>query len=250
MALTREDLVYLSKIADSIERYDDVFEFMKKVVLTGKELSVEERNILSLAKTISIESRRNSWTVLTSIEKKEEAENSKYLNLVRDYKKKVVSELTNISNEIIYLIDDHLIKSSENPETKVFFLKMKADHSRKIIEWATEETHQKALENAASAYKLAFEFASQELETTHLTRLGLSLNYSMFLYEVLNDPKKACSLAKKAFDDAIAELENVDVDHIRDVTCVLQVIRDSTFNLWTSEIQENEEGDGNNAGKM
>jgi 14-3-3 protein epsilon len=42
--------------------------------------------------------------------------------------------------------------------------------------------------------------ASTELETTDPIRLGLALNYSVFHYEILNNPRKACEIAKKAFD--------------------------------------------------
>lgn len=48
-----------------------------------------------------------------------------------------------------------------------------------------------------------------QLAPTHPIRLGLALNFSVFYYEILNSPDKACHLAKQAFDDAIAELDTV-----------------------------------------
>jgi 14-3-3 protein epsilon len=42
--------------------------------------------------------------------------------------------------------------------------------------------------------------------------LGLALNFSVFCYEVMNDPSKACNLAKSAFDDAIADIEHIEED--------------------------------------
>jgi len=41
------------------------------------------------------------------------------------------------------------------------------------------------------------------MATTHPIRLGLALNYSVFHYEIQNDPDKACSLAKKVSNGAI-----------------------------------------------
>jgi len=46
------------------------------------------------------------------------------------------------------------------------------------------------------AYTAASEIANTELKTTHPIRLGLALNFSVFNYETLNDPAKACNLAK------------------------------------------------------
>ena len=52
------------------------------------------------------------------------------------------------------------------------------------------------VENASTAYSEAFE-AAQKMPPTHPIRLGLALNYSVFFYEIKNDPAKACELAKK-----------------------------------------------------
>jgi len=45
----REDNVYKAKLAEQAERYDEMVECMKKVAAMGVELSVEERNLLSVA---------------------------------------------------------------------------------------------------------------------------------------------------------------------------------------------------------
>ena len=37
---------------------------------------------------------------------------------------------------------------------------------------------------------------SKSLPTTHPIRLGLALNFSVFHYEIKQDQKKACELAK------------------------------------------------------
>jgi len=92
---TREELIYMAKISEQTERFEDMLEYMKKVVQTGQDLSVEERNLLSVAYKNSVGSRRTAWRALTSIEQKEESKGSKHLNLLRDYKKKLKTNLTN-----------------------------------------------------------------------------------------------------------------------------------------------------------
>ena len=52
-------------------------------------------------------------------------------------------------------------------------------------------------------------------------RLGLALNYSVFHYEIKNDPKQACQIAKTAFDDAIADIENIQDADYRDATTIM-----------------------------
>jgi 14-3-3 protein epsilon len=67
---------------------------------------------------------------------------------------------------------------------------MKGDYFRYISEYATGDLHSKASEGALEAYKAASEISGSELKTTHPIRLGLALNFSVFYYEVLNDPTK------------------------------------------------------------
>ena len=71
------------------------------------------------------------------------------------------------------------------------------------------------------AYTAASEISNTELKTTHPIRLGLALNFSVFHYETLNDPAKACNLAKQAFDDAIADIEHIDDDQYKDSTTIM-----------------------------
>ena len=138
-------------------------------------------------------------------------------------------------------MDKKLIPSSSgNYEANVFYLKMKGDYYRYIAEYATKDQHQKASENALQAYGAASEVANSHLKTTHPIRLGLALNFSVFYYEVMNDPTKACQLAKEAFDQAISDIEQLDEDVYKDATTIMQLIRDN-LTLWTSELEQGNE---------
>ena len=79
----------------------------------------------------------------------------------------------------------------------------------------------------------ATDVAQSELTPTHPIRLGLALNFSVFYYEILNSPDRACHLAKQAFDDAIAELDSLSEESYRDSTLIMQLLRDN-LTLWTS----------------
>ena len=62
-----EDLIYMSKIAEQTERFEEMLSYMKKVVILGGELDYESRNLLSVAYKQSVGSRRNAWRALSSI---------------------------------------------------------------------------------------------------------------------------------------------------------------------------------------
>merc|ERR1712232_1299143 len=131
-------------------------------------------------------------------------ENAKY---AKEYCGKVEAELDKICQTILSVLDGNLIAKTTNDESKVFYQKMKADYYRYIAEFADGDKKTKAAENARIAYDEAKKVAEADLAVTHPIRLGLILNYSVFQYEVLQNPEEACKMARTAFEDAIAELD-------------------------------------------
>ena len=53
------------------------------------------------------------------------------------------------------------------------------------------------VDDSQKAYQDAFEISKNKMQPTHPIRLGLALNFSVFYYEILNSPEKACQLAKQ-----------------------------------------------------
>eukprot|EP01018_Ginkgo_biloba_P011219 Gb_22843 [translate_table: standard] len=237
---SREESVYMAKLAEQAERYEEMVEYMEKVVKTVdvEELTVEERNLLSVAYKNVIGARRASWRIISSIEQKEESRgNDEHVSMIREYRAKVESELSNICDGILRLLDTHLIPSSTSGESKVFYLKMKGDYHRYLAEFKTGAERKEAAENTLLAYKSAQDIAAAELAPTHPIRLGLALNFSVFYYEILNSPDRACALAKQAFDEAIAELDTLGEESYKDSTLIMQLLRDN-LTLWTSDMQD------------
>ncbi len=78
-----------------------------------------------------------------------------------------------------------------------------------------------------------------ELSPVHPIRLGLALSFSVFYYEIMNEPAKACELAKEAFDEAIFLMDSLSVDEYRECTMILQLLRDN-LTLWTADMPEEE----------
>ncbi|KAG2584595.1 hypothetical protein PVAP13_6KG313000 [Panicum virgatum] len=184
---TREEMVYMAKLAEQAERYEEMVEFMEKVAAAAGagELTVEERNLLSVAYKNVIGARRASWRIVSSIEQKEEARGAAgHAAAARDYRGRVEAELSGICAGILRLLDDRLVPAAAAVDAKVFYLK-----------------------------------------------------FSVFYYEILNSPDRACSLAKQAFDEAISELDTLGEESYKDSTLIMQLLRDN-LTLWTSDMQD------------
>jgi len=226
----------MAKLAEQAERYEEMVEYMKLVATNASEdLSLEERNLLSVAYKNVVGARRASLRIIGSIQSKEESKGGDKVSLISTYKSKVEDELNAICSDILQLLDTNLIKDALESEPSVFYQKMKADYYRYLAEFSSGPTKDDHSTSAEKAYTMATT-AAVRLAPTHPIRLGLALNYSVFLYEVMSKQDEACSLAKQAFDDAIAELDTLDEESYKDSTLIMQLLRDN-LTLWTSDEQ-------------
>jgi 14-3-3 protein epsilon len=240
---TRDEFIFMAKLAEQAERYDEMVEYIKKVVQNyAADLTVDERNHLSVAYKNVIGSRRSSWRVISSVEAREESKDAEHVAQIAGYRQKIEAELSQICGDLLKLLDEFLIPACQSDEAKVFFGKMKGDYHRYHAEVASSGSEKEA---ARDAYSAAWDLAIQSLRNTHPVRLGLALNFSVFYYEILKQPEKGCELAKHAFDDAVENLEQCDEDEYKESTLIMQLLRDN-LTLWTEDMAA--EGEGTAAG--
>ncbi|CAF99347.1 unnamed protein product [Tetraodon nigroviridis] len=220
-----EDLVHKAKLAEQAERYDDMAAHMKAVTESQPKLRNDERNLLSVAYKNVVGARRSSWRVVSSMENK--SDGNWKTSLTVEYRKKIEEELNDICKEVLDLLDKYLIPNADDIDSEVFYLKMKGDYYRYLAEVATEDTKKEIIQSSQQAYQEAYDKSSEKMPATHPIRLGLALNFSVFYYEIVNSPEKACNLANKAFDDAIAMLDTIKTDSHKDSTLIMQLLRDN-----------------------
>ena len=236
---TREEYVYLAKLYERAERFDDMVKFINKFVELNPNLTYEERNILSAGYKNVISNKRASWRLLNSMEKKEEKKNSPQLTYLKEVKTNIENEMTKICNDIQKVIDTYLLPNAKDSENKVFFLKLKGDYYRYNSEFALGTDFDTAVNLADKAYKEAYEIANKDIPIANSTRLGLALNYSVFYYEIKNLKEEACTIAKTAFDEAMKVLDDLEKVKAKDTLLIIQLLKENLI-LWSNEMSEEE----------
>jgi len=225
----RKALIYIAKGAQNAERFQDmvllVKELISLLVESGKEITEEERNLLSIGyKNVVGELRAAHRTLLT--------DDSKFNDLASHYKTQLEEELTEFCTEALKVFETELPQvCSKTPEGKVFQMKLIADYYRYLAEFSPSKEY---INNATKFYKQALDLAEKSLEATHPVRLGVALNYSVCFHEVIKDTKSACQMAKTAFNHAIAKLDDLDELLYQDSTLIMQLLRDN-LTLWTAD---------------
>jgi len=240
----------LSQVAEAAERYEDMVAIMnalvKKKLEVKESLTLDMRNLLSVAYKNVVGAKRSSWRMLTD----ENMQVDVKPDILTKYQKQVESELDKICQEVLQILKQLSVQNNvkleeENDDTtqnelnecQVFYLKMIGDYYRYLTEAFKDNEEYK--ENCSKNYAEAMELAKKTLEPTHPTRLGLALNFSVCYYEILSQKDEACKLAKTAFDEAIEKLDSLNDASYKDSTLIMQLLRDN-LTIW-NQADENVE---------
>jgi len=238
--LDEKELLTAAKIAEAAERYKDMCEFLHKLVKMKSDkkenLSVDERNLLSVAYKNVVGTKRQSWRMLTqgNFDELDKSQMTAYTSIVEKELEKVCEEVIELLKLTTTVVKDLEDTGDDRKEDLVFYLKMSGDYHRYLSEFMPNAEHNTTAEKF---YQEATEIAKQHLPETHPTRLGLALNFSVCCYEILDKKEYACEIAKTAFDSAIEKLDNLNDSSYKDSTLIMQLLRDN-LTLWTSEKED------------
>jgi len=132
---------------------------------------------------------------------------------------------------VIKVINDHVLSKSSEGEAKCFFVKMVGDYYRYKAENAKGAEFDSSKQNALKSYNEAMQIT---LPACNPIKLGLALNFSVFNYEVMKDPKAAVALADQALTDALDKIDELEEDDFRDAKSIIELLKEN-LTLWKEE---------------
>ncbi|KAI0638021.1 14-3-3-like protein [Trametes polyzona] len=240
VTLSRLDRLYLAKVADQAERYQDVISQLKDVINTNDaQLTIDERNLLSIAYKNLTANLRSSWRIIDTLQKKEALSSTRQeVRLMRVQKEIIEKDIDVLCRDVIDLLERTLIPAASDGEEKVFYAKMRGDYYRYRAELTRLNPKENLAATSLEAYKFAYQHALATLPPTHPTRLGLALNFAVYFHDIMRSPERACHLAKHAFDEAVAAASTSPTTagmNLEDSLMILQLMRDDLI-LWHGEI--------------
>jgi 14-3-3 protein epsilon len=183
--------------------------------------------------------RRESWRTINALESKEIKNNSNLLPRVTELKATLAEEIKNFVNKGIELIDNKLFKDNISEELKVMYYKIKGDYIRYILELTPKDKEEEinALKNKADEnYKNGLNLC-EAISNLSTTKVGLILNYSVFLYEVIKDYKTAYTLANDTYQITMKNLnnENYDLSLLKELNKMLDILKEN-IGKWAETI--------------
>ncbi|CAH1242703.1 YWHAZ [Branchiostoma lanceolatum] len=226
----RQRLFRDAKVAVEKEQYVDMVRGVGVLRSVFGKLSDDERNLLSAA----CEGFRRSFLRVIPVHEKDESDSW------RQETKRMWEEKTGfkeVCGDVLSLINGILIEvENQDVEAEVFYHKMKGQYYHLLTEISEGSEKEFSMKEAHESYKGGYEKA-KELPSTHPTRLGLALHWSVFHYEIRNDGKEACRVTKEAYDAAVELVDGLEDEARKDSASIMQLLRDN-LTLWTSEEED------------
>ena len=133
--MSLEENIFMARVAEQAERFDDMVKYLQKVVQSKSEdFTTEERNLLSVGFKNQIGSKRTAIRTISAIE--QNPKYSKFNEALAGYKKEIEQELYNQCIAIVDIVKTQCMKVASTDETKAFFYKMMGDYYRYVAECA------------------------------------------------------------------------------------------------------------------
>ena len=224
-----EKLIYIGMLAEQFSLYDDNVYFLKELIKTRKKImNRDERNFFTASCKNSISNYRSAIrTVLTYENREKKKHNSPYLSYIKEYRNIVENVFYEKCHEIIKFVEEYIVKKDNfedyDVEGKVYFFKMLGDYHKYLCECDTFKT--KEINKTKFYYNKAIEL-SKNLQITNCIYLGVFLNYSVFVNEILSEKKKSIELAKSTIEKFKKEEKNLNKedDNVKDALSIINLM--------------------------
>ena len=218
----REVNVFMSKVAQECQKNEECVNFMREVINQGRPLSYNERNLISAAYKGIVGPMRDSLRLLQ--EEHHEFD-------VADAVQEISGLLSRKCDEVISLIRNTLLPNVTEPEVRIFYIKMVADYLRYKWEGTPDAERADVAQKCKAAYQEATTLADNSLPSYHPLRLGLALNFAVFIYEILGETSEAHQLASHAYTEAGTGIAQLSPESKEEATHTIELLREN-IQLW------------------
>ncbi|KAH0788049.1 14-3-3 protein [Histomonas meleagridis] len=233
-----DNLFYAGTLC-KVAHYKEALQYLSLYLDEDKpttDLDFETINIICKA---TVDPIRNSLRILMdSYANEVDMVHALNAEMIQHFKEKTHSQLTEYCHFIINMITEKLLPKATTPKDKVFCQKMRGDYYRYLAEFASQKDLQSIITEAHKAYLEAVE-SSQYLLHSEPMKLGLLLNYAIFIFEHLKNTAEAAEMLRKARREAEIDMGQLDQNAHNESLEILQAMRTNLI-VWFDDDTESE----------
>jgi 14-3-3 protein epsilon len=227
---------FLARVADQAERYPDVVKFMNTVIDMEGFLSKDAQNLLSVAYKAMTGARRTALRIINGfLDDDGVILIPERVAVLTELRSQLMAELDVYCTELITLIDSKLLPSATDIRSQVFYEKLKGDYCRYSIEYKPEADRVEVAQRANACYLKALTIAGDGFMKNHSAYLGVALNYSVFLYEIMGKKQEGIDFADRSYKEACDNFHVEDESDYSEAKTIVGLLRDNVA-LWREEL--------------
>lgn len=237
MSQDRDMKIFMATAAQKAQRYEDSVNFIKSAILIDPKLSDNEQKLFLQVYKACVDLRRNDIQFIISVEKyQQKKKRVQIADKLEEYYRKLYNELSAYCYEIISLIDNFIIVKATTAEEKIFYLTIKADFYRYLSESLSENDAFNLTSKANEFYKESINTAKSSISPASPIYCNTILNYSVFLYEILQHKSDGLIIA----EDFVGKIQDIESDEPGFLsTETLEIIKriKENVDMWNREIK-------------
>jgi len=235
-----DNTLYLARVSNISNLPEETLKYAEKIIkLREGNINEEEKNLLFNTLNKLINFKRNTWRTVNALETKEKINKSSLLPKITELKQTLAEEMKIYIYKGIDYIDTSLFKNAKNNETKAMYSKIKGDYLRYIIEIAPSEKEEELndiKQKIDNCYKVGISLCN-DFNNLNITKLGLMINYTVFLFEIMKDYKNAYMVATDIYQKTNKSLsdDKSAISKMREIDKLLNALKDN-LSKWSEKV--------------
>ena len=228
---------YLGNIALKLNNTEEAIHYADDLVLfSNKALTKDQMRVFLGCNYIYIEKLRNAHRILCNL-LLDDKSSKKLINEIKIEKEKLILKRC---ERIIKLINENILTIKLSDEETAKYLKVKGDYYRYMAEITTGHLLFINKQNAFHFYNEAKDLV-KNLDDLNPTKLNISLNYSVFLNEILNMRINSFFYAKEALYNALKSLKNcseevLTSEDMKDTLMIIETLNNNVEDWYKEEV--------------
>lgn len=206
--ISLSDLSELIIKSIDLELYEEGFDYVVKLIeMKSFILNEEERNnFMKLAKE-KLNLSRKGWKNIIDFDQTDKEESLK--TVLEEQSSLIEKQIKQFCQRVDKMIDKLLGNVNEGDIISlIFYKKLKADYLRYYSEVANETEFNSIVDQCHELYEKTYDMC-KNLDPCHVLTLSVALNFSVFVYFIVDDTKKAFEIADKAYKLAMEKSSEI-----------------------------------------
>ena len=207
-----EEAYYLATLCLKFQNFEDALTYVDEIIKKkNSELTQGERNIFVGAYEYFLYQKRVSWRNIHA----KETNDQKMKLILNEIKSNIEDVIIKTCERVINVINKNILHFTKSDDGITVMLRLKADSYRYMAEITHSQALYKNKQNALNFYMQAYNL-SQKLDDLDSIKLTISMNFSVFLYEILNQRVNAIFYAKGAINKALVKLKDFSDEELKE----------------------------------